>query len=85
VAEALVPGLGRLNAHDLVSELSRRAGDSGRPLAELLAADPRVAPHLGPPELSRLLDPSQALGESATLVERALGHHRSRGATSGGR
>jgi 3-carboxy-cis,cis-muconate cycloisomerase len=85
VADALTAGLGRITAHDLVAELSRRATESRRPLAQLLADDTRVRPHLGPTELARLLDPSQALGESAILVERALAHHRSRDTTRRGR
>ncbi|HTQ77812.1 MAG TPA: 3-carboxy-cis,cis-muconate cycloisomerase [Burkholderiales bacterium] len=76
VAEAvmmgLAPRLGRQTAHDVVYDACRAAAEGERPLLELLAADPQVAPHFTRPELERLLDPSNYLGSAGAMVDRAL-------------
>ena len=76
VAEAvmmgLAPMLGRQVAHDVVYDSCRAATEGGRPLLELLAANPQVGPHFSPAELERLLDPRNYLGSAGAMVDRAL-------------
>jgi 3-carboxy-cis,cis-muconate cycloisomerase len=77
VAEAvmmgLAPKLGRQAAHDVVYDACRASAESGRPLLELLAADPQVGPHFSRTELERLLDPRSYLGSAGAMVDRTLG------------
>ena len=76
VAEAvmmsLAPHLGHEHAHDLVSDLCRRAIAEARPLIDLLAADGEVTRHLDRAALAQLLDPANYLGLAATMVDRVL-------------
>ncbi|MGH7916128.1 MAG: lyase family protein, partial [Candidatus Binataceae bacterium] len=76
VAEAvmmgLAPHLGRDRAHHLVSEISRRAIQSKRPLADLLAQDPEVTAHLDRTALEPVTEPANYLGLSAEMVDRVL-------------
>jgi 3-carboxy-cis,cis-muconate cycloisomerase len=77
VAEAvmmgLAPKLGRQVAHDVVYDACRAAAESGRPLLELIAANPQAAPHFSRAELERLLDPRNYLGSAGAMVDRSLG------------
>ena len=77
VAEAvmmgLAPKLGRQVAHDVVYDACRSAAEGDRPLLDLLAANPQVAPHFGRAELERLLDPRNYLGSAGAMVDRSLG------------
>ncbi len=77
VAEAvmmgLAPKLGRQVAHDVVYDACRAAAEGDRPLLDLLAGDPQVAPHFGRAELERLLDPRNYLGSAGAMVDRSLG------------
>ncbi len=77
VAEAvmmgLAPKLGRQVAHDVVYDACRAAAGGDRPLLDLLAANPQVAPHFGRAELERLLDPRNYLGSAGAMVDRSLG------------
>jgi 3-carboxy-cis,cis-muconate cycloisomerase len=74
VSTALAGRLGRLEAHELVEEASRRAVAAGRSLRDELAHDPRV--ELPPAELARLLDPDSYLGSADAFVQRALDRYR---------
>jgi 3-carboxy-cis,cis-muconate cycloisomerase len=78
VAGALADALGRAGAQELVQRLSREAADAGRPLREVLLADPVVRAHLDEAVLDRLLDPADYLGSAGQLVDRALAGHRAR-------
>jgi 3-carboxy-cis,cis-muconate cycloisomerase len=77
VAGALAGALGRQAANDLVRRLAAEAG-SGRPLREVLVADPTVRQHLDQAEIDRLLDPAGYLGSAGQLIDRALAAHRAR-------
>jgi 3-carboxy-cis,cis-muconate cycloisomerase len=79
VTTALVPGLGRLAAQDLVQQASAEALAAGRPLAAVLRDRPEVGDLLDHGEVERLLDPTGYLGSAEAFVERAL---RSRRATT---
>jgi 3-carboxy-cis,cis-muconate cycloisomerase len=76
VAAALAGPLGRAPAQGLVRRLSRQAADSGRPLRQVLGADPTVREHLDEADLGRLLDPEGYLGSAGILIDRALAAHR---------
>jgi adenylosuccinate lyase len=51
-------GLTREDAYALVQRNAMRAWDEGRPLGELLEADPEVAARLRPDEVRALMDPA---------------------------
>jgi 3-carboxy-cis,cis-muconate cycloisomerase len=85
VAGALAPALGRLPAHDLVTEVAAAAVSSGRGFAEALAARAEVRAHLAPEEIARLLDPAGYLGSAEVFIERALAAHRARKSATEGR
>ena len=63
-------GLTREAAYALVQRSAMRAWDEGRPLGELLAADPEVAAVISPEELQALLDPSWYTRHVPALMER---------------
>lgn len=65
--------LGRQAAHDLVYEAAMAAVEQGRPLAELLLADPRAARHLTPADLEALLRPEAYTGLAGYFVDRVAG------------
>jgi 3-carboxy-cis,cis-muconate cycloisomerase len=78
VAAALAGPLGRVGAHDLVRRLSHQAAGGGRPLREVLLADPQVRAYLDQAEIDRLLEPEGYLGSAARFVDRALAAHHAR-------
>ena len=84
IATELAGPLGRGPAQELVERLARQAAGSGRPLGEVLAADPAVRDHLDEADLDRLLDPQGYLGMAAELIDRALAAHRARRAGADG-
>jgi adenylosuccinate lyase len=63
-------GLTREEAYALVQRNAMRAWDEGRPLGELLAADPEVAARLGGDELGALLDPAWYTRHVPEVMER---------------
>lgn len=72
VMMALAGRIGRLPAHHLVEQASRRAGEQGRHLREVLADDPEVQAQLSPDDLRRLFDPGHYIGLAEALVGRVL-------------
>ena len=78
VAGALAGTLGRAAANDLVGRLAAEAAGSGRPLREVLVADPAVGGQLDEAEVDRLLDLAGYLGAAGQLIDRALAAHRAR-------
>jgi adenylosuccinate lyase len=68
--ELVERGLTREAAYALVQRNAMRAWDEGRPLGELLAADPEVAAVMSPEELQALLDPSWYTRHVPALMER---------------
>jgi 3-carboxy-cis,cis-muconate cycloisomerase len=75
VAFLLTERLGRDEAHALVRDASRRAGESGRALHAVLLDDARAG--LSKQELSEALDPTTYLGSAEAFVDRALELYRS--------
>jgi 3-carboxy-cis,cis-muconate cycloisomerase len=78
VAAALAGALGRVAANDLVQRLAGEAAGSGRPLRDLLLADPQVRANLDQDEIDRLLDPEGYVGAAGQLIDQALTAHRAR-------
>jgi len=76
VTMAMAADTGRLEAHHLVAEASKRAADAGRPLRDELMDDDAVRERLSPEEIDSALDPAAYLGAAPELVERAIQRHR---------
>ncbi|MFJ4832077.1 3-carboxy-cis,cis-muconate cycloisomerase [Streptomyces sp. NPDC088747] len=72
ISAVLAPHLGKAAAKDLLTQASQLATDTGRPLADVLAALPQLAGLLSPQEAATLLDPSTYTGAAGPLVDRAL-------------
>lgn len=68
----LAARLGRLQAHDLVYELSMQAFDSGRPLREVVQESDAVRSVLSEAQLEELFDPARYLGQAREIVTRAV-------------
>jgi 3-carboxy-cis,cis-muconate cycloisomerase len=83
VTAVLAPHVGRLVAHDLVTEACVEAAAGSRPLAEVLAARPAITAWLSPLEITVLLDPSDYLGSTQLFIDRALRVHAARHGTAG--
>jgi 3-carboxy-cis,cis-muconate cycloisomerase len=73
VMMGLAPHLGRQRAHDLVYEISRQVGVSGRPLLDLLVENEEISSFLDQVALANLLDPAKYIGLSGEMVDRVLG------------
>ena len=71
--------LGRLEAHELVEEASRRTLERGSSLREELLADPTLREALSSEEIDAALDPTRYLGSAEEFVDRALEHYRKEG------
>jgi 3-carboxy-cis,cis-muconate cycloisomerase len=76
VATVAAEHLGRLEAHDLVEETSRRALEGGKSLREELLSEPRVGEVLTEGEIDAALDPAHYLGSAGEFVDRALKRYR---------
>ncbi|HJP79099.1 MAG TPA: 3-carboxy-cis,cis-muconate cycloisomerase [Pseudonocardiaceae bacterium] len=72
VTTRLTPELGRLAAHEIVTELATVAAREHRTLREVVGADERVNRVLSAEDLNAALDPAGYLGVAAELVDRAL-------------
>ncbi|MEU9600281.1 3-carboxy-cis,cis-muconate cycloisomerase [Streptomyces sp. NPDC048109] len=71
VAARLAPVLGRARARALLTEAAREAGETGRPLAEVLGEMPGLPPEAAG-ALPALCDPAGYTGAATALVDRAL-------------
>lgn len=78
VTTELAKDTGRLAAHDVVTECTKRALAGDGELADLLAEDPLVGKHLSREKIGQLLDPADYLGSARLFVERALAAHAER-------
>ncbi|HEX9114567.1 MAG TPA: adenylosuccinate lyase [Anaerolineae bacterium] len=65
--------LGRQIAHDVVYDASMAAYEQGRPLRDLLLADPRVTERVAPADLDALLRPEAYTGLAGYFVDRVTG------------
>ncbi|MCY7370629.1 MAG: 3-carboxy-cis,cis-muconate cycloisomerase, partial [Polaromonas sp.] len=72
VMMGLGPYIGREVAHDLVYDLCRDALAQKRPLIDLLAGHPQIAPHVTRAQLEAFCDPMNHLGQAGVMVDRVL-------------
>ena len=70
---ALGERVGKQTAHEIVYEVAMAAQEKGTAFREELAADPRVAPHLGREAIEELLDPERYLGLTGRIVDEVAG------------
>jgi 3-carboxy-cis,cis-muconate cycloisomerase len=68
----LASSLGRQRAHDVVYDACMAVSDGGRPLRDVLLANPDVVSAISADELDRLLDPANYTGLAAVFVDRVL-------------
>jgi adenylosuccinate lyase len=73
---ALAEHVGRQEAHEIVYEVAMPAFERGLPLADALAADPRVARHLDRAAIEELLRPERYLGLAPQLVDALIAQTR---------
>ena len=66
-----VKGLARAEAHEILRNLTRAAGD-GAPLAARAKASPAVSAHLSSAEIDRLLDPAEYVRAAAEKTDRIV-------------
>jgi 3-carboxy-cis,cis-muconate cycloisomerase len=69
---ALAAKIGRRTAHELVTDLCRKAASEKLHLKEVLAADQRVSAQLSPAELVRLFEPMSYQGSAQVFIERQV-------------
>jgi 3-carboxy-cis,cis-muconate cycloisomerase len=72
VMMALAPHIGRDRAHELVSEISRRAVEQKKRFIDLLTENAEISKHLDRESLEKLIDPANYLGLSREMVDRVL-------------
>jgi 3-carboxy-cis,cis-muconate cycloisomerase len=82
---ALAPGLGRVQAQEVVGEIGRRALERGQKLARAATADERVRDALSLEAIERALDPAAYLGSAKLFIDRALDAYRALLPEAGGR
>jgi 3-carboxy-cis,cis-muconate cycloisomerase len=76
VAIALAKHMGRMPAHHLIEQASRKALESSRTLRDVLAEDKQVRDHLSTAEMDKLLDPKNYMGSAASMIDRVLADHK---------
>jgi len=69
---ALGEKIGRQEAHELVYGVCMQVFETGRPLSEALAGEPRVSAHLTPQRIAELVDPQRYTGLAAMMTDRAI-------------
>ncbi|MER5558890.1 lyase family protein [Streptomyces sp. NPDC002506] len=72
IVAVLAPKLGKGVAKRLLGDASALAGQTGRPLADVLAETPELAGLIGEKELVALCDPTAYTGMAGALVDRAV-------------
>ncbi|MFD5469446.1 adenylosuccinate lyase family protein [Streptomyces sp. NPDC127105] len=73
LAAVLASALGKATAKEVVSRASAESAATGRSLADILAAEPRLASRFDVRELEELLDPAAYTGAAEELTHRVLG------------
>jgi 3-carboxy-cis,cis-muconate cycloisomerase len=76
MAEAVMLDLGaavgRQHAHDVVYDAAQAAFVEGKSFSDLLAADTRLAAHMDPKAIARLLDPTAYIGLCADMARNGV-------------
>ncbi|MQY21801.1 3-carboxy-cis,cis-muconate cycloisomerase [Nocardia macrotermitis] len=78
ITTALTPAIGRLAAHEAVTECARRHTATGADFTQLLTDHPVLQQHLDRRRIQSLLAPTGYLGSATTFIDRALAAHRRR-------
>ena len=73
--------LGRQHAHDVVYDAAQAAFVEDKAFGDLLSADPRVTERLDSVAITKLMDPTEYCGLSATLAREAVQRVRERHST----
>lgn len=73
---ALAEKIGKAEAQHRVEAVSKLALASGRPLPEVVKAEPAIAGNLSAEEVDRALDPRHYLGSADTMIDAAIGAAR---------
>jgi 3-carboxy-cis,cis-muconate cycloisomerase len=68
--------MGRMPAHRLIEQASRKALESGRSLQDVLVEDKQVRDHLSPTEIDKLLDPKNYTGSAESMIDQVLADHK---------
>jgi 3-carboxy-cis,cis-muconate cycloisomerase len=74
---ALGRAIGRLEAHHIVEEASKKAVKEQRHLDDVLSEDARVTKHLGSDEIARLFDPLAYQGAAQAFIDRLIASTKS--------
>lgn len=69
---ALIPHLGKSEAHTLVQAVCEKVVASGVDLRQATIAEPRIRSYLSPEEIDHTLDPGSYLGSTDIFIDRAL-------------
>ncbi|MEI5523331.1 adenylosuccinate lyase family protein [Streptomyces brasiliscabiei] len=72
LAVVLAPVLGKARAKKVLTAASAEASGTGRPLREVLVADPELSARFTSAQLAELLDPVRYTGAADALIDRAL-------------
>jgi 3-carboxy-cis,cis-muconate cycloisomerase len=72
VQMALGEKIGRMQAHDLLEQASKRAASEGRHLRDVIAETPAIADELAGKSLDALFDPAAYLGSAGDFIDRSL-------------
>jgi 3-carboxy-cis,cis-muconate cycloisomerase len=73
VSTTLESKIGRLEAHKLLREATKRARTEKRHLRDILKEIPEVTEHVNEEDINRLLEPKTYLGSSHRFIARVLG------------
>ena len=72
VSAALVPRIGRAQAHELLQQAARRAVEEKRHLRDILLQMPQTRTLFSEAEMDHLLDPHNYLGSTKIFIDRVL-------------
>lgn len=76
VAMALGKHIGRVAAHKLVEEASKKAIATKKHLRHVLSADPEFSAHCNASDLEKLFEPCNYLGVAHEFIDRAVAAHK---------
>jgi len=64
--------IGRIEAHDIIHELSMEAIANNVSITSLILADPRLAGRISEEEIIKIMNPADYVGESSAFIDRVL-------------
>ena len=72
VAMTLAAHLGKIEAHRIVEHACNKAMQESRHLREVLADEPLIQTRISAPELKKLMNPANYLGETQSFIDGVL-------------